>query len=463
VNVIALPRKRIVGSEMIRSLLLLLEVLALGFPALINKGPLVYSDTRAYFMGGRAAVEKLLSIFSHGSSATSAASIDQTLQKAHGVRSAFYSLFTYVPAVTVSLTLVVILQILIVAALLRTVFRLAYPDGERWQATAFIVTLGLFTTVSWCASTAMPDIFTSVTVLSLAATMIYWHRLKPMTRLILAVGIGGGMVMHITNLPIAIFILIVGVVVCGRQAIGRYLLSAAAIACGIAAMLVVGVVGFHQWSINPQSPPFLLARSIEDGPAKLYLRAHCPEIGLVMCRHLDGLDQPVDRFIWDKDGVYGSASPADQAALRQEGNRIYAAAAKEYPLRQLTAMVRNAVTQLGLFTIHEYFIPSTVTYTASEMGPVETPSPQLWQTVISVPQYIIVFASLIALISWWPTLPPQLKQMTILVVATVLIEAAAGAFSVPVPRYQARVIWLLPMVASLACLTRRGTVIQIHR
>src|ERR1700761_892505 len=136
---------------MTRALLLLLEVLALGFPALINRGPLVYVDTRAYFMGGRAAVEKLLSLFAKGGAGSAGSSLDQTLQKAHGIRSAFYSLFTYVPAVSGSLWLVIILQILLVSALLRLTFRLANPEAERWQATAFIVTLGLFTTLSWCA------------------------------------------------------------------------------------------------------------------------------------------------------------------------------------------------------------------------------------------------------------------------------------------------------------------------
>jgi hypothetical protein len=464
VNLLALPRKRTYEQEMTWILLMILEVLALGFPAIINKGPLVYPDTRAYFMGGHAAIQKFLSVFSHGAGAnTSAVNIDQTLQKAHGVRSAFYSIFTYLPTVTVSLTLVVVLQILIVVAALRFLFHLAHPAGERWQATAFIVALGLLTTVSWCASNVMPDIFTPVMALCLAMTMIYWPRLKLSGRLGLGVGIAGGLVMHITNLPIAIFILLVGIFVCGRQAIGRYVLPIAAIGGGVAAMLAVGVVGFHQWSISPQSPPFLLARSLEDGPAKLYLRAHCPTIGLTMCRHLDGLDQNTTKFIWDSDGVYSTASAEDQAALRREDKRIFVAAAMEYPWLQIRAMAKNVLTQLGLFSIHEYFIPSHTTYTTSEMAPIETPPQQLWQTLVSIPQYLIVIASVITVVQLWRSLPADLKQLAMLVVATVLIEAAAGAFSEPVPRYQARVIWLVPMVATLAWLTRRNNVIRAHR
>src|SRR3954452_18032728 len=78
----------------------IVEVLWLCVPALINRAPLVYPDTRAYFMGGHAGVEKIASVLHHASGGASGASQPEVaVQQARGVRSAFYSLFVYLPAV----------------------------------------------------------------------------------------------------------------------------------------------------------------------------------------------------------------------------------------------------------------------------------------------------------------------------------------------------------------------------
>ena len=438
-----------------RVLLFICEIASLCLPALINQAPLVYPDTRSYFMGGRAAIEKVASLFAHRAAGGDA--VEATVQKARGVRSAFYALFTYIPAVSLSLWLVILLQAIIVAVVLGTVFRLAVPARDRWQATAFIVALALFTTVSWATCNVMPDIFTSIMALCIAITLVYWHDLGRRGWLWLTLGIGGSMVMHVTNLPIALGLLVVGCLTIGGhlwQDCRRIMVVGTAIVAGVAAMLVVGVAGFHQWSIAPQSPPFLLARSLQDGPGRLYLRQHCPGIGLDMCRHLDKLDLTTEKFIWDDDGVYSAVSPQEEARLRAEDKRIYLAAALEHPWMQLKAMTRNALLQLITFGIHEYYIPSWAEYTSRDMT-LHMPDQAPWQTDISVVEYCIVFGSLGIIALAWRDLPRSLRQIAIMMIATVLIEALAGAISEPVPRYEARVIWLIPMTALLISFSPR--------
>ena len=432
-----------------RVLLFICEIASLCLPALINQAPLVYPDTRSYFMGGRAAIEKVAGLFAHH--AGGGASVEATVQKARGVRSAFYALFTYIPAVSVSLWLVIVLQAIIVASVLRLLFRLAIPGRERWQTTAFIVALALLTTVSWATCNVMPDIFTSIMALCIAITLVSWGEPGRRGWFWLTLGIGGSMVMHMTNLPIALGLLVVGGVMI-RKPIWhkrhRYMVVSQAIIGGVAAMLVVGVVGFHQWTIAPQSPPFLLARSLQDGPGRLYLLKHCPQIGLDMCKHLDKLDLTTEKFIWDDDGVYSAASPEEEAQLRAEDKGIYIAAALEHPWMQAAAMARNAFVQLITFGIYEYYIPSWAEYTTSDMK-LHIPYQAPWQTVISVVEYGIVFGSLGFIAFSWRTLPLPLRQLAIMMIATVLLEALAGAISEPVPRYEARVIWLIPMTALL--------------
>ena len=438
------------SAEYFRSVLLFIcEVAALCLPALINRGPLVYPDTRSYFMGGHAAIEKVVGLFAHH--AGGGESVEAAVQKARGVRSAFYSLFAYIPAITVSLWLVIVLQAVVVAVVLRSVFRLAVPARAEWQASGFIVTLALFTTVSWVTCNVMPDIFTPIMALCIAMTLVYWHEPGRRGWFWLLLGIAASMVMHVTNLPIALGLLVVGCVTIGGHLWRdrhRIAVVGAAMAAGVAAMLVVGVVGFHQWSITPQSPPFLLARSLQDGPGRLYLRKHCPEIGLDMCKHLDKLDLTTEKFIWDDDGVYSAVSPQEEARLRAEDKRIYVAAALAYPWMQLSAMARNAMLQLVTFGIYEYYIPSWADYSASDMT-LHMPPQAPWQTYVSVVEYGIVAGSLGFIAYAWRALPRPLRQLAIMMLATVLLEAAAGAISEPVPRYEARVIWLIPMTALL--------------
>jgi hypothetical protein len=432
------------------------EIFFLCLPALINGGPLVYPDTRSYFLGGRTAIEKVASLFTHNPGGNQ--SVEATVQKARGVRSAFYALFAYIPAELISLWLVVILQAIIVATVLRFLFRLVVPDRQRWQATMFIAALSLLTTVSWATCNIMPDIFTSIMAICIAITIVYRYDLTPRIRFFVACGIAGSMVMHMANLPIAVGLLIIDCLMMGRHAWdqrNRYRPVLGAIIGGVAAMLVVGVVGFHQWTIAPQAPPFLLARSLQDGPGRLYLLEHCPQIGLDMCKHLDKLDLRISKFIWDDDGVYSVVSPDEEAQLRAEDKRIYIAAAIEHPWLQAEAMARNAFLQLVTFSLHEYYIPSWAEYTSSDMK-LHIPDQAPWQTDLSIIEYLVVIGSLGYICLKWRELPRSLTHLSIMVIGTVLLEALAGAISEPVPRYEARVIWLVPMTALLIWSRSRG-------
>jgi hypothetical protein len=442
---------------------LTIEVLALGFPAFINQSPMVYPDTRSYYMGGVAAVQKVASLFHHAAGVASPDSIEETLQKARGVRSAFYSLFVYLPAVTGSLWLVFLLQAASVIAVLRFAVPLVCPGrGRGWDMTAFIIGLSFITTLSWVTSDTMPDIFTPLMAICIAVSIICYQQLDSKMRVWMGIVIAAFLVMHISNLLIALCLLLVGMVLY-RVMWRRYVPTVAGIIGGVLAMLFVGIVGFHELSIAPQAPPFLLSRSIADGPAKLYLHQHCPSVGLVLCNYLDKLDEPADTFVWDKEqGVYSAVSPEVQARIRAEEKKIYIGAALEHPWLQAWTMSRNAFGQLILFSSHEYMIPSWAEYNATNMT-LHMPEQGLWQTLISIGQYLVVLTSLwFIVITWRRDLRSRLttKNLTVMMLATVVIEASVGAISMPAPRYEARVIWLIPMMAALIWASTRSGSMQ---
>lgn len=438
--------------------LFIIEICALCLPAWINRSPLIFADTRAYYLGGLAALDKISSVLRHvsGTSEIGGESIDAAMQKAKGVRSAFYSLFTYIPAATVSLWLVILLQAVIIASILRLIFKLLCPGQPMVLRTLFIVGLSMLTTLSWTTSNVMPDIFTAVVALSLIIVVLFWTALSTATRFALFIAIAAGITMHLTNLPMAVGLLIIALLVAEKSAwfrAERYLqigLIGTAIGTAVAAMLLVGVVGFKQWTLTPQAPPFMLARSITDGPGKLYLLEHCPQLGSVMCNHLDKLDQTTDTFMWKPDGVFSAVSPEEQARLRTEDKRFYLAAAKEHPWLQLGAAAQNTVIQLFTFGLREYYIPSSADVTPTNLL-INDPRPEdlWWQFPFSIPIYLVVGIALASIARQRKTLSRTQRDFVILIFATVLLEAVAGAFSEPVPRYEARVVWLIPMTAVL--------------
>jgi len=440
-------------------LLWCVELAALCLPALVGRNPLMFSDTRSYYLGGRAAVVKVSALFwsllgPAGARPDDIASTETAIQNARAVRSIPYSLFTYGATHAVSLWLVIAVQAALTGFVLRMVFDMVRPGEPRWRFTILVMLLSLATSLSWTVSFIMPDIFTPILALCLMLLVVYWDRMSAGKRWTVLTIVAVSVEMHLTNLPIALGVLLVSAAIRVRW-LWRdrvpYCLAGGALALGAVAMLAIGVIGFKQWTLAPQSPPFLLARSLDDGPGKLYLREHCPQLRSVMCQHLDRLDVGVDDFIWHANGVYAAVSPEEAARIRAEDKRIFVAAALEHPWMQMTAIARNTLTQLALFTLRDFRVPVSADYSATEMtlGWDETFPP--WKIALSALNYAAVLAGLGYVLREWLNgrLGSRQKHFFSLILATVVINAATGAFSMPAPRYEARVIWLVPMAALL--------------
>ena len=440
--------------------LFLVEAAVLCWPTMLNRGAvLVFPDTRSYFVAGRAALTKGLALlWPHGAGVAGAAPSEAAIQQARMVRSAFYSLFIYIAGAPLSLWVAVGIQAMLLAAVLKLIFELMCPQRPRWYATGFIVTLALLTTASWVTSNAMPDVFAPIAALSAIMLLLFWDRLRPLGRLALFVLIAVSCMMHLSIPPVVLGLVGVGALLHVRRLWrqrSRYLTVGIAVVVALGATLAASVIGFKQWTLTPNGPPFLLARSLDDGPGKLYLRKHCPEIGLDMCKHLDRLDVGDDDFIWHQNGVYSAVPLKEAAVLRTEDKRIYVAAALEHPWMQLRAIITNSLHQLGLFTLREYFIPSHA-YADPEHPPdlftmYIRPVEPAWQMYLAIPEYLIVIVGLAYACWLWArgSLGAIDRSALILVFVAVSVNAFVCAFSIPSPRYEARVIWLIPMIALL--------------
>jgi hypothetical protein len=440
-----------------------LELAALCLPAFLNRSPIVFADTRTYYTGGRTAVEKIASLLHPQQSP----SIESALRDARGVRSAYFALYEYVTANLGTLWLTIAIQGALTLLLLRLIFRMLCPSNPRWHLTAIVLFLALLSTASWTVSYAMPDLFNAIVALSIIAATVFWQRLGATQRLVLMIVIAASVTMHLTHLLTACGMLAVAALL--RWRLWSSIAIGGGIIAGVFALLLVGRVGFHEWTIAPQSPPFLMARIVADGPGKLFLRENCPKLGWAMCRYLDRLDVGPDDFVWHENGVYSArdVTSEDRAAIRAEDKRLYVAAALAYPGLWLRAFALNVARQLGDFTLANHIMPSWVTYTPTgmelwpkedERAPAGTYSydeaelERVWDVVL----YATVLASVgyLLLLAYRRALTRDQTDVLILAMAAAWLSALAGALSEVSPRYETRAIWLIPAVAALVYAAR---------
>jgi hypothetical protein len=440
----------------------ILAILLLCVPGFLNRSPLMYPDTRSYFLGGRAVVDKVITVLYHlmGPVAVKGSPmIEAQVQQARGVRSAYYSLFAYLLTITGTVWAVIFVQAALTASIILMVHRTFRPDQPRHRV---LVTLALMTGLSslpWTVSVMLPDIFTPLLVLSLGGVLIQWPSLSKLMRTALLIMIGVCITMHITNLPIAIALTLV---IMGlqwrmlRSRLASYAAVTSVTLVAILAMLIVGVVGFGEWSIQPQSPPFLTARSLDDGPGKLYLQEHCPQLNFAMCRHLDRINVGADDFIWHFNGVYSVVPREEQAEMRAEDKKLFLLAAAAHPFLQARAMLENTISQLFQFSLADTRIPSYSEFIDEDMRltiPATIPN---WMVALSVIDYFVVFASCFVIRWLWTSnrLTRSAKHLIVVVLAALILNAFAGAISLPAHRFEARIIWLLPLMVGVFWCTR---------
>jgi hypothetical protein len=218
-------------------------------------------------------------------------------------------------------------------------------------------------------------------------------------------------------------------------------------------LVAAGWVGFGEASLAPRGPPFLLARSWEDGPARAYLAAVCPQDGWAICAERERLAPSAQELLWREQDSYWTMTPETRAAIRAEEKAILLRAVLADPLGQLRASLANAATQLGRFGMDDFVLGRGAEVTSDDYTFVYLPRAPaaIWSlggftTAIYAGSAL---ALLVTIVCCWRTRRSRGSSAPALfILAALAINAAiCGALSGPHPRYQSRVVWLLPLLA----------------
>ena len=463
--------RRFVLFTLFAALLLSWPLLAFGRPAYIQ-------DSAAYYKGGRAAVSFALAKLGATEAAPTGSQPGRESgspgtkepEDVSGVRSITYSVAAYLlSAPGATLVLLTIAQALATGAVMVASLG-AFGGLPTLRTTAALVVLAGATTAAPVAFFAIPDIFAGLLIGAMVLLATAAPRLGRGVRLLCAMIAAFAVTAHASHLPLAGGLTILGlgwVAIChfAKRPLPRWTWAwvVAPLLMGGVTALTINRVAFGETSLTSKRYPFALARSVNDGPGRWYLEKHCPELRYTICTlYPHGLPKGgALEFLWGKDGIVERATPAQLERVRAEEAEIVLAAAREYSGHEVRRLSYNTAMQLIIFQpypfVERLYLDDTGT-------PHVEQAPGANEGILRIISLLTaISAALGALwLGWAFFRKSSFRPVIALLFLGIVGNAATCAMlSAVAHRYQARVIWLIPLfaLALLGSLRRdvRGT------
>ncbi|MFZ4406108.1 MAG: hypothetical protein ACOYOH_02150 [Paracraurococcus sp.] len=423
---------------------ILLGAALLGWPAVLNGYPLVFSDTGAF--------------------------LAQTIE-AWPVwdKPPVYGPLLHALHWRTTLWLPLAAQVVVLSWLLWLVQRVL--DGVTTGRHLLLCAgLAAATAAPWYAALLMPDWLAPALVLALFLLGFGWEALGRVERSALGLLALLAAAAHLSHLPVAaaLVLLVLAVRRAWRPALRCALPLLGALA------LLVAANGWTQgrWAVSPHGAVFALARLVADGPAARTIDARCPGAGWHLCHWAGRLPRDSDDFLWAGDGPVWAprldgAQPGGPISLAPEAGAIVAETLRREPLGVLRAMAANALRQLGRARVGDTLGPENLAASVARQLALGFPLAEQARFAASLqaqgslrqlaaPFLVLHPAALLlgaagTLLAWRRAGGPRQLGLVLCVLVGITANAAAtGALSGPHDRYQARIAWLLPLAALLA-------------
>jgi hypothetical protein len=447
---------------------------ALLWPAMLNGGPLIFFDSLGYLDQGRSGVEMVagrvaeaLAPAAEGADGAGGGGLQAAAREASFLRSVVYPAFIYLGSLgPLGFTGAALLQSAVVVALVAVIAGREARARPAAAAAAAAVCVAL-TSAPWTVSTLMPDVFAAVAILCAMIVAARLDRLGLLGKLFVFGAATLAALSHYGHPPL--YLAASGAALLALLAQRRLSLAAVALTVGplavaAAASLGVAQAVFDEPSVAPRRMPLLLARSMEDGPALWHLEAHCGDYGYAVCELWPDGEIPSDlgTLLWSDDGLLKRATDEQMNRIRQEEFLILKRALMDYPLAQTWSFVGNAVRQMGMIGMGDASWGRVIDggdgrFRREGEGPRDIAG--LGAVELAQKAVVLGALGLILFRIARDGLRAGDRERALLFVAVAGLAANAaifGGLSAPVDRYQARVIWIVPMLAAAFWLARRG-------
>jgi hypothetical protein len=439
----------------------------LAWPAYYNRYPLLYPDSISYIGDGSNVARALF---------------HREFSDYYSFRSLIYSLGILPLHWHVTPWPIVAFNALLASYVLWLLVRVLFSERIVFYFLVIVLALSLFTGLGWLVGWVMPDLFGPLLYLSVFVLVFARERLGVGECAALGAIAWWGIVAHTSHLLLAVGLCPVLVVVLLLQ--GRGLRQSLRGVWPVAAILLFAVasqVGLNVYldgkpSLMGNRPPFLLARVLADGPGRWYLQKHCGIAPLGSCEQLKYVTDDAEEFLWGEHG-WVNASDEEQQELRREEMPVVLGALREYPRQELRIAAAHFWEQLLAYGVYSYDANAWILESFDVVLPGKSGAylrsrqaqGKLDEDFFSAVQDWAVYVSLFLIVLWcifgrrlWTR---RLAGLTAVVIYVVLANAAVtGNFSNVEDRYEARVIWLVPLLAlvfQLTWLDRRLAVARV--
>ena len=395
-------------------------------------------------------------------------------------RSAVYAVFLYAIESAGTLWLVTVAQALAVAWTVATLWRVALPSRSRWGAAGAVGLLALLTPLPFFTGFAMPDIFAGVAAIAAVVLLVYPDRVGRGERLALVMLIVFALGVHTSHILMAVVLIAAGVAVLlalrvhRRVIIRRIALFTALIVAAGVANSVYGIGIRLSTGEKLRNQPFLTARLLADGPGRDYLRHACAGgEPYTLCRFAHKPLADSEDILWSDlpgTGVFMLSDYATRIKLEEQEGRFVLGTIAYAPGAQLVASLYNWRRQLAMVFVDDpvrdpafyltdpYWRQTNLPLMIAGVeacGPrhnlcrsrLTVPVSKVWHGSVAVIAAITALAALIGR-RGITRAPRRLVAASGFLLAAVVINAAVcGILSGPFARYQARIVWLVPLVA----------------
>lgn len=435
---------------------MLFAAVVLAWPAFYNRYPLLYPDSTSYLGDGSNVARALF---------------HQDFTDYYGFRSLIYSLGILPLHWHVTPWPIVAVNALLTSYVLWLLVRSLLPKRMLFHFLTIVLVLSLFTGLGWLVGWIMPDLLGPLLYLSVFVLVFAGETLGASERVVVAMIAWWGIVSHGSHLLLAIGLCPLLLIVLIFQGRGlRQSMRAVRPVAGILLFAVLAQVAlnaylYRELSFSGDRPPFLLARVLADGPGRSYLQEHCGHSALAICDQWKDVPDDAEEFLWGQHG-WANASPEKRKELRREEMAVVLGTLREYPREQLRISAAHFWQQLLSYGVYSYdanawileSLDAALPGKAQEYRRSRQAQGKLDEDFFSSVQDWALIASLSVIGLWaifgrrlWSR---RLAGLTVVVTYVVLANAAvAGNFSNVEDRYQARVIWLVPLLSLVFLLT----------
>jgi len=465
--------------------LLVATIIVLAIP-LQNGGPFVYTDTTAYLKHTAKFAEQLLPV-EHSFETVPARAAHQPDLESPGSynvvtsgRSLYYGLFAYAGWMT-SFWATIAIQAGVLSWLVLLLFKSLSPPAWPYKAIGTLVIVSLFSSASFFAGLLMPDIWAGIMILALALLWTCGHQLSIGSKLTILVILAFSVLAHSTHFLLLAAVTTVFAVLWllkpdrNEPWLRKMVMPTAALAIGVIGMVTWGLAVTVGYGATLMHRPFLTAHLTDMGPGTKYLQESCPESGFALCDYKDRLPMDWSDFLFEpspETGVFGAAPVGVQLAIAGEQTAFVLQTLAAEPVSTVSGLIKDGLTQLWTLSMvkiavsterEDHVLQNFLQRTPRDLVAwlKETEVYNAPQLIRPIERHNEILAALSALVlaAWLilrfgpgsradPETAAMGKLVTILITGIVLNALICGILASPLGRFQARIVWLLPLIVS---------------